>query len=69
MTHPQRQPHRSNRKCSAIKAKKKGVRKDNGKLGPDGPDNADDDPLFSDLEPGEGATLERAAAANTPADR
>jgi phage/plasmid-associated DNA primase len=42
-----------------MNTQKKGVREDNGEIGPDGPDNADEDPLSSDLEPGGSATLEQ----------
>jgi putative DNA primase/helicase len=45
-----------------MKTKKKGVREDNGEIGPDGPDgpdNAGEDPLSPDLEPGGSATPEQ----------
>jgi putative DNA primase/helicase len=42
-----------------VNTEKKGVREDNGEIGPDGPDNADEDPLSSDLESGGSATLEQ----------
>jgi putative DNA primase/helicase len=45
-----------------VSTEKKGVREDNGEIGPDGPDgpdNADEDPLSSDPESGGSATLEQ----------
>jgi putative DNA primase/helicase len=45
-----------------VNTEKKGVREDNGEIGPDGPDgpdNADEDPLSSDPESGGSATLEQ----------
>jgi putative DNA primase/helicase len=45
-----------------VRTEKKGVREDNGEIGPDGPDgpdNADEDPLSSDLESGGSATLKQ----------
>jgi hypothetical protein len=57
-------PVSSTKSCQPIGAasKKKGVREDNGEIGPDGPDgpdNAGEDPLSPDLEPGGSATPEQ----------